>query len=169
MNIYVAPGDATIVIDDKKYGSGTNWLSPGEHKIIASKDGFETYTEKLDVKMGDKNITILLKPVSEEALNWAAENENYYKELEKMADEQSDINIERSMSEYPEMKYLPYSSMLYSIDYQIIDNSVIIYIKSTAGYRNNAINKLYELGYDPADYTIEFSDYSNPFKEYPDE
>lgn len=57
---------------------------------------------------------------------------------------------------------LPYSNSLYTITET--DKSTLL-IKAYSGYRNAAVNRLYEFGLDPVDYKITFN-YRNPFKDY---
>ena len=42
-------------------------------------------------------------------------------------------------------------------------NSIIIEIDAREGYRQAALYKIRELGYDPTDLTINFRGYENPF------
>jgi len=63
---------------------------------------------------------------------------------------------------------LPYDNLVYTIGYQAdpsdpTGQSVIIDIDAAEGYRNAAVDKIRELGYDPADYKITFEGYVNPF------
>lgn len=62
--------------------------------------------------------------------------------------------------------YLPYFNPLYSITYsEDSDSNIIIDIDAYEGYRNAAVNKIYEFGYNPANFIINFN-YNNPFEPY---
>ncbi len=61
---------------------------------------------------------------------------------------------------------LPYDAPGYSMSYHFTGNKMVLDIDASQGYRNAAIDSIYRLDFDPADYAIEFKDYTNPFKEY---
>lgn len=60
---------------------------------------------------------------------------------------------------------LPYSNYLYTIKYTPNSSEKGLTITAYSGYRNAAVNKLYELGLNPTNYKITFN-YENPFKKY---
>ena len=66
---------------------------------------------------------------------------------------------------------LPYDSPLYTITYTKNPKdpnnlkNVIVTISAYSGYRNAAVEKIYDFGFNPADYDINFN-YENPFKAY---
>lgn len=61
---------------------------------------------------------------------------------------------------------LPHDGLTYSISYHFDDNSkLIIDIYGADGTRNWAIAQLLDIGFDPANYTYEFHDYTSPFLE----
>lgn len=167
LRLVTVPSSATVTLDSKSYGNGTIWLIPGTYTLTVSKDGFETYSEKITVAKGDKNITAGLAAQSEEAKAWADKNSKAYEELEVFANEQSDIAIERQVSRYPELAVLPYSLPAFTIESRASDSggTPTIVITGYDGSRNAAVQQLYELGIDPADYPVEFTEFTNPFKE----
>ncbi len=60
---------------------------------------------------------------------------------------------------------LPYSDTGYDIKYRFTSAQMALSIKASQGYRNEAIKTIYRLEFDPADYDIQFEDYTNPFEE----
>ena len=66
--------------------------------------------------------------------------------------------------------YFPYGNSLYSVTYNKTSLKDIpadhnIYIEAFQGYRNAAVNALYDKGLSPADYKITFN-YESPFSRY---
>jgi hypothetical protein len=61
INIYVVPNNATVYVDNKEVGKGhiTTRVTNGEHKIKATRDGYNTYSEDIPVS-GDTSQTIIL-------------------------------------------------------------------------------------------------------------
>lgn len=171
VRLFTVPSSATIAIDSKAYSNGTIWLIPGTYTLTISKDGFETYSEKITVARGDKNITASLTPQSEDAKTWANNNADQYEELEILANEQSDVAIERRINGHPELGSLPYSLPAFTIEARITDENAmpVLLISAYEGSRNAAIERLFEIGIDPGKYAIEFDDFTNPFKEQNDE
>jgi hypothetical protein len=72
-------------------------------------------------------------------------------------------------NKYPIIDYLPVNGGTYSISVGYSDESNVdsfyLSIDAASGYRNAAVSKFYDLGFDPADYKIVFTDYVNPFEE----
>ena len=66
----------------------------------------------------------------------------------------------------PILKKIPYTDPYYQISYKTVSatsNDIIITIHTPSPrYRYYAIRELKSWGYDPTDYTIEFTDFVNP-------
>lgn len=66
----------------------------------------------------------------------------------------------------PILNVLPYDDGTYAIGTLIGVDPIVVSIDAGVGYRNAAIRQIYDLGFNPANYTIQFENYTNPFKEY---
>lgn len=164
LTLYVLPTNSKIVIGNTQYSNGSIWLSPGNYTIQVTSDGFQPYKGSVTVQNGDKNITVSLMPESAEAIKWQSENNDKYKQLENLADAQDDISANRALSSNPIISALPYRSALFSIGYHTtIDGQVVLDVYAEAGYYNAAMRSIADLGYNPAEYQIEFNNYTNPF------
>ena len=56
--------------------------------------------------------------------------------------------------------------MLFTIGYRIDpndQNKIIIEVDAAKGYRNQAIQHIRKLGFNPADFNIKIRNYTNPF------
>ena len=93
-----------------------------------------------------------------------------YLELERYVSSQN-ANSGKTLAENaPLVTQLPIEGYTYTVGYKNdAGNSsgkpIVVTIDTTAGYRNAAIGSIYNVGFDPGDYKLQFSDYTNPFEE----
>src|SRR5690606_12422556 len=110
----------------------------------------------------------VMSPNSEAAMKLARENEDAYMEAQA-AGERAAAEIGKTFNDKnPIARHLPYKTFFYSIGYRMdptdpSGNSIIIEIDAPEGYRQSALYRIRQLGYDPTDFTINFRDYENPF------
>lgn len=169
VTVRVVPADATVTIGNRKVSSGDIWLAPGAYPIKGTKEGFADFDSSEVVGTEKMLLPILLNPVSDEAKKWASDNQHKYLEVEGQAGDQARVRGDAFHDKNPIVNILPYSSLLYRIGYQSdpsdpSGNSIIIEIDARESYRNDAIYQIYQWGYDPTDYKINFKDYKNPFE-----
>jgi hypothetical protein len=168
VEVVVVPKDATIQVN----GEGMRpplYLAPGEYTFSASKTGFTTLQQTKVISEKDITLTMPLAAESDEAKKWADQNQQQYAELEGIAGKIANQEGEALSDQHPIIQALPYSNFFYTIGYRndLSDpsgNSIIITIDAITGYRNAAIKQIRELGYDPAQYKIEFKNYESPFE-----
>ena len=163
ITISVVPSDAKVTLNGTEFRSGGAWLKPGAYTIEVAKDGFETYKAQREIADGFTLTTALL-PKSEAAQEWFDNNQEQYKRQEDLVNKLSDKYIESVQEQYSDLGALPISLPAFTIEYRPDENGKpVIYIEAYDGSRNAALAKLYEVGIDPANYKLEFSDYTNPF------
>lgn len=144
-------------------------LKPGTYDFTFSKDGFITQVKTVEVKEDLQNvIPVSLTPTSDDAAEELSSDVNITA-LQGMADI-TNTYIEEQSATDPTVANLPFSNLLFSIDYYKpahtdADEPFIIVIDAISIYRYAAMEKLRSMGYNPADYTYEFTDSSNPFEE----
>lgn len=164
------PSDAKLFVDDKEVSGGRTNLANGTYTIRAEKDGFTTETTTTLITDDSKFIAISLTPSSDAAKKWASENEQQYLDLEQFVGSAS-VNSGKTLAEKnPIVTALPITGPTYSVGYTVNQNdssrtSITLTVHALEGYRNTAIHSIYTAGYNPADYTISFSDFTNPFAE----
>ena len=169
VSVVTAPRDAEITIDNEKIGNGTAYLVPDHtYTVKVHKEGFEDVTQKQYISSDEDSITVNLEPVSDEAKKWAEKHEDQYSAVESQAGAAADKEGGAMLDKSPIIDVLPDESLLYSIGYRAdpsdpSGNGIIISIEASEGARNAAIQRIRDLGYEPTDYKIEFSDYRNPF------
>jgi hypothetical protein len=138
--------------------------------VTGEKDGFTSSTSTTIITDDSKFIAVSLEPSSDAAKKWAENNQNQYLDLEKFVGSASENSGKTLASKNPIVRDLPISGPTYTVGY-VLDSkdtsstSIILTVHSPAGYRNEAIRSIYQAGYSPAEYTISFTDYTNPFTE----
>lgn len=169
VEVYLLPSDTQLTANGKPLHAGTAYLAPGEYEIKAERGGFKTETKKVTiVSPNTLSIDIALDPQSESAAQWAKDNEQLYLDFEGRKGIRANQEGETFSTLNPITSVIPYENLLYTIGYRAdptdpSGNTIIIEIDSMNGYRNAAINKIRDLGYDPTDFKIQFRDYESPF------
>ena len=176
INITVVPSDATVSVGGNTLtGKSSVYLKPGDYTVTISKDGFETDTQDITVLSDDDNssdssqasIISALNPKSDTAKTWYNDNQDAYYELEKIAGSEASASGEAFIDKFPITGFLPVQKATYSIGYKRTEDQkgIIVTIKAYEGYREAALQKIRDLGFDPSDFTIQFNNYENPFNE----
>ena len=162
------PDDSNITIDGENTKIGTHYLEPGTYKIEAEKEGYDNYSKTLVLEETKQKVVVILVPNSEEAFKFGRENEEEYLKVQAQG-EVAAIETGKAFNQRnPIAKHLPYKTFFYSIGYRMDQsdpsgNSIIIEIDAIDGYRQSALYRIRQLGYDPTDFNINFRDYENPF------
>lgn len=167
-DVYIVPADSSATIDGTTLRPGTQGIAAGKHEVVVRKFGFADYKETLTIDDTHTSIDVALTPVSAEAKDWADKNQALYTAREARASVLINAAGEKFSQDNPIVNELPIDNLVYEIGYRRTssdpnDNSIIIEIDAMKGYRNGAIKKIKDLGYNPADYVINFRDYRNPF------
>lgn len=166
VTISAVPSNATITMNDKKLGSGTHWVTPGTYTVTAQKEGFETITKTAEITSEKKQnaVAFSLAPESDEAKKWAEANPDAYKTNEEYGAIEARANGDYFRKKYPITNVLPYTDPYYKIGYTSENNRDITITIATSSprYRYFAVEKFRELGFNPTDYRITFTDFKNP-------
>lgn len=165
--INAVPSNSMVFANNVQVGSGTAWLEPGEYTIKGSKDGFAVREKKVIVTT-DKNNNVValgLTPQSDEAKQWAEKNQQQYKNNEEFGAIEARINGEQFRQSNPITEKLPYDDPYYQIDYITEEGDIIVTITTPSPrYRYYAVQKFRELGFDPSDFVIRFTNFKNPLQ-----
>lgn len=166
VTVSAVPSDAEVTVNNKNVGNGTHWLAAGSYTITAKKEGFKTRTKQVEVTSEKKQNTVALSltPESESAKKWADANPNAYKTNEAYGAVEARMNGDYFRTKHPVTGVLPYTDPYYQIGYTSKNNKDIIITITTPSprYRYLAVEKFRDLGFNPTDYRIEFSDFKNP-------
>lgn len=167
--IKTVPSDASITLDNKKYGNGTQWLVAGKYNLTVSKDGFGTEKKSVLItpKKSQNVIAVSLGPKSDEAKKWANEHSNDYKNNEQYGAIEANVNGQYFSDMNPITTKLPFTDPYFTIGYITNgDGSVKLTVSTPSPrYRFFAIEKIREFGYEPTDFVIVFKDFKNPLEE----
>ena len=169
VTIYLIPNDATLSIDGQQFKPGMAYLKPGTYSVKAEKEGFRTYEDTIKIEAPNTtDIDIALAPESDEAKQWQQDNMNQYYEFERRTGVRAIEFGQQFQERFPITAHLPFKNYIYSIGHRLknLDNpseGVIIEITAITGYREAALDKIREFGFDPTDYEINFNNYENPF------
>lgn len=168
INVAIFPSDAQVTIDNQKINPGTIYLKQGTYDVKASRDGFKSYTTTLTVSPSTRTYTISLESNSQEGDEWVTSHQNDLQHIRELGEKASEESGKAFNDRNPIAMKLPYRTLLYTIGYQAdpsdpSGNSIILTIDAPEGYRQSALYRIRQLGYDPTDFTIIFRNYENPF------
>lgn len=168
VTITAVPSDTKVTLNGKEVTPGNSNLKPGTYTIKGTKEGFSEYTHTQHIDQENASIYVLLRPASQQATQWATDNQSLYLEAEGKAGREANERGEAFRDKNPIVNVLPYSNLLYTIGYRTdrsdpSGDSIIIEIDAAKGYRNAAVEQIRSLGYDPSNFKINFRDYENPF------
>ena len=168
--LLVSPNKAEITVENKKIiGSQIIYLKPGTYDFKAFRDGFKSETIHVEVKKNKPlRIVFSLTPTTQEAIKELKSSSSKSAEIDKITTDKL-VNEQKALEDAnPIIKKLPIKNLIYSIGYRVdpnIPNGIIVEIDTIEGYRNAAINKIKEQGFDPSKLNIVFRNYANAFKE----
>lgn len=164
--VSLVPADATIYVDGEKISrSGTIYIKPGQRQVKVTSPGFESVEKTYRIyDYNAPGIYIGLIGQSDSAKKWQQNNQFRYRKLELLATEKAHQYNQLFEERNPIVKDLPIKDPYFTISYRNIDDKTIkLTIWGTsARYRQYALNYLRQLGYEPTDYEIEFSNFTNP-------
>ncbi len=170
VDVATVPADASVDISGTNYGSAkTIYLQPNKnYSVKIHKNGFKDVAFSQYITRDNHNITVGLTGQSESAIKWQQDNQDKYTELEGAIGQIANQEGVSFVDKNPIVPSLPYENLIYSIGYRAdasdpSGKAIILTINAPEGARNAAIQQIRDLGYDPLDYKIEFSDYRNPF------
>lgn len=158
------PNDAKVTIDGNNVGSNSkNAVTPGKHTVVAKRDGFEDKTAEVDVKQGEtKIIRLLMKPINQTGYDWMRAHPDLAVEYEAMVGQQFATQSAKTVDANPLIANLPEIHPTWRVDYGksvAFPNdpnkvAIIITYGGTEIDKQNALNWIKSLGFNPADYEI---------------
>lgn len=168
VTISTVPSDATTTIDGKGFKNGTFYFEPGLHEVKVSKEGFATYSSTPYFDETKRLVVVILQAESTEAKEWVKNNQSKQYGAQVLAQRDTIASGEAITKKNPIITKLPYKTFQYSIGYTVDSTdpsgkSIIVTIYANESYRQSAINRIRQFGFDPTDLNILFKDYENPF------
>lgn len=168
INVVIFPSDAQVTIDQQKINQGTIYLEAGTYDVTASRNGFKSYTSTLVVNPSVRTYVVSLESNSKEGNEWLQSHNDDLLRVRALGEQAAQESGEYFNKKNPIAAKLPYRTFMYTVGYRMdpsdpSGNSIIIEIDAPEGYRQSALYRIRQLGYDPTDFTINFRDYENPF------
>jgi hypothetical protein len=148
------PLDANITINGRRLDTNKIFLSPGKYLIAATKKGYFEYRKFYESGKENNQLSIKLNPIPEKYISKAELGSDFKKLAEN----------------YPIVNSLPYEDLLYTLDYFIYGSYTkgyrieILVTALDAATRRMAIKEIKDLGFNPADYKIQFADFESEVK-----
>lgn len=167
--VYTLPSDASITIDGKAVNGEVQYLEAGEYAIKVERKDFRPQTIVKQVVDGDNTaITVALDPANANGQKWLDDNTEAVAEFESEVGAVADAEGEAFQKKNPIVKDLPYQNYLFTIGYRNDPSdpsgqSIILVIDAPDIYRQQALTQIYNLGYDPTDYKIDFTNFKSDF------
>lgn len=167
VQVLVLPSTAQITANDQSIKNGTVYLKPGEYKVKMSAEGFESKESTITINESNPYVQDQLTAISVEAKQYMKDHQKEYEEFEGKVGDASRKKGEAFQEKFPIVKLLPATNVLFQIGYKSSDeNTLILTIHANdPGQRQAALEQIRDWGYDPTDYKISFTDFSNPFGE----
>lgn len=168
VTVQVGPNDAEVSVDGNKSSAGTLYLPPGEHTFKATKPGWEEKEKKVTVGEDPVEVKLVLRPFSEAAENWIAQNPQAELERELLAGQIANQEGEQLYLKNPIIDRLPYTTADYEITYREDKASptgvVVMVLTTTTAGRTAALAQMRSWNQDPATLDIEYVGFVNPLR-----
>jgi hypothetical protein len=162
LTVFRIPNDAIVKIDGRTVGNTVKLEVDKEYVITGEREGWTTFERTIRLNEFNRNIIVVLEPNSDEARKWQESNQSAYTMLEQYAGEEAVAAGEYMRTRYSIINSLTHMGQGYIITYGFKDpsdvDSFFILIRAPIGLRSAAVKRIYNLGFDPADYNIEFTD-----------
>ena len=166
IDLLVAPESSNIHIDNHKVTNGKIGVTPGKHTVTARKDGFAEKSTEVEIKSGEtSNVHFILESNDPSTANWYKDHPEDQKIAQQINDSQFDSEAASYTEENPIIKYLPFETANYSLNYGSCDVSdFCIFVDTPQIHYDKIVDIIKELTDDPARYYYVFKGYKNPFE-----
>ncbi len=160
------PTDANVTIDNQKVNSnGKVGVKPGQHTVVAKRNGFTDKTVNVTSKAGEtQTVRLLMSPNGDVGYQWLRDHPDSAVEWEGQQGQRFDQNSANATQENPLIAYLPEIRPTWRIDYgksvKTPDDPKALAIIITYGGaeidKQNALQWIRDQGFDPSKYEIIF-------------
>ncbi|MEU8222270.1 S-layer protein [Kribbella sp. NPDC048915] len=151
------PNDLTLTLDGHEIpANGEVKIKEGEHTLVGSRRGFETYTKKFTAGSDRLSYKMYLYANSEEGRQWTKQNPEQEQKLEEEAGKNFAETQQRLQNKYPILAQLPYIGPGFQATYtksksdpkNPVAISIVIEVYSDRG-RTEALKWMQGYGFDP--------------------
>lgn len=168
VEIIVVPDDSAVSVNNETIKGKTLYLGQGDYTFSATKDGWTTDTQSVQVGKDALQVGLIPEPSSEEVKQYLKDNPNIQLQREAIGGLRANLKGQKIQDQNPLIEFLPYSqeSPPFSIDYGLSKERkgdiFLLISDSTPNGREAAMDWIRLQGVDPTDLEIYFSDFPNP-------
>jgi hypothetical protein len=172
LQLEVAPGDSALELDNHKASASTIAVTPGEHTVTASKQGFGTITRTVSASMSKTAyVGIVLQPNTSTTDNWYTVHATDAILADGIGSHAADYGNKLALQGNAFLKQLPISygdgqggiiEIAQGIPAEPNGPPAIYVTGATPTIRQSVLTFIRTRGYDPASMDIVFTDQSNP-------
>lgn len=165
LKVVVAPADAKVLVGGKRYKNGEHRIKPGEYAVSVTREGFEDYSETLNIEENGYG-EIYLCMDNADGVDWYSNNEQYAHLCDVVNEHLYDVETAEKYSDKI-FSVTPFHSFDkgFNIDAQLDEETGKIKItieplscryERAKGLEKNALEWLEKAGIDLKNYTIEY-------------
>lgn len=170
IEIAAIPDDSDVYVNGRLEERKVLYIQPGEYTFSAHKDGFKDDSLKINVQEENVEVGLIPAPESTEAFRFLENNPEVQAKREAIGNQRSNKKGAQFEANNPIVSLLPVTDITgpFSIDYgqsKTRPNDIFLLVSdSSPSGRQNALKWISRHGYDPADFEIIFSDFTNPLE-----
>lgn len=169
LHLEVAPASSTLIINGKSSRGGILKVRPGTYKVTASKAGFESATETVDISTGaNKYVGLVLKPNTTETTDWYSSHPEDANKSQGISSSVAVNDSEEAETLVPFIQELPFiaAGEEYRIDYGYLKpeekGAPVVFISTDSPEgRQSALQWIHYGGYDVSEFKVVFRPYED--------
>lgn len=166
INLTILPTYATATMNGEKIPNKTTlYLKPGDYSFEVKAEDFVTMKKTVHIKES-QHLDLALLPANNDGRAWVQQNSKLYTNVEERGGTAAREKGAALINRYPVVELLPYSDGSFNLGYVTPDGTaesfkITVHATTPLG-RQLALSQLRVWGYEPAEYPIDFVDFSNP-------
>jgi len=163
VSLTYTPVSATATLDGSPIQSGNTKVKPGTHTITIKKDGFATQSSSIVATKDQTNtVNVVLVSNSPSTADWYLNNPADQTINEAIGADTAAAAADQLQATFPVSSILPLTGPSYSVDYGASPDkngqfAIFITYYTVAG-KQDALNAIQSLGYNPSDYEVIYTD-----------
>jgi hypothetical protein len=167
VEVSLLPKTAEATANGIDIQNGTSYLKPGTYEVVVSKRDFKTVKQRVKIDTVNKYIQIALLGETEAGERYVENNRRQYLEFESKVAAASRTTGAAFKATNPITRLLPKITLVYRIGYTKPDGENInLTIQAiTPAQRQAALQQIRDWGYDPTEFTIQFTSFANPLED----
>ena len=170
LHLEVAPANSTLTINGKSSRGGVLKVRPGTHKVTASKDGFESATETVEISTGaNKYVGLVLQPNTDKTTDWYSSHPEDANKSQGISSRVAVDDSKEAETLVPFIQELPFIAAgdEYRVDYGYLKpeekkGAPVVFISTNSPEgRQSALQWIHYGGYDVSEFKVVFRPYED--------